>query len=206
MHLKKSNSFFIEQNKDHIKTAFSTYNNNLLKHNNRKVFPQKYKSSIEFDSNSYIKTTYNSMNRTTKNQYDYKTQIVTLPGGIKREDSEIKDDIRPLSPKLGTAYSLKMNQLYKSKINCLPGTEKNTEKEPKNIHMYKNKSNSLFYNKGSRNEDNIQTIYKRNVNSFNVSLKKQIPASRNQIFNVIHQEKLVTTYKYYKNKSQINIL
>ena len=114
--------------------------------------------------------------------------------------------MRPLSPRLGTAYSLKMNQLYKSKINCLPGTEKNTEKEPLNTHHYKNKSDAIFYNKGSRNQDNITTIYKRNVNSFNVSLKKQNPSSRNQIFNVIHQEKIVTAYKYYKNKSQINLL
>ena len=175
--------------------------------NTKRIYPQKYKSSLDFDSKTNAQTSYLSPNKvsSSKNKYDHQSQSVTLPGGAMRNVSDICDDSKPLSPRINTAYSIKINQLYKSKINCLPGTENQIITPKPNNHCYKNESNSLFY---TNSGNSITNLFKRN-NTFNVSsaisLKKQNPSSRNQIFNIVHQEKIVTNYKYYKNKSQITL-
>lgn len=179
---------------------------NARARNTKRIYPQKYKSSLDFDNKTNTQTSYLSPNKasSSKNKYDYQSQIVTLPGGAMRSVSDICDDARPLSPRINTAYSIKINQLYKSKINCLPGTENHIINPKPNKHYYRNESSLFYTNSGN----SITNLFKRN-NTFNVSyaisLKKQNPSSRNKIFNIVHQEKVVTNYKYYKNKSQITL-
>lgn len=215
--LKESKSCYFTNtsNKDHIKSFLSTYTENAVRTKTRRVFPQKYSNTKIFDSSeSYanISTSFRKGNN-SKTKYDYNSQIVTLPGGSMRNVLDIKDDKDKKPTKLNTAYSIKITQLYKSKINCLPCTGRQCETERKNSRRYKNESNDIFNKKSSNSRnDVISTIYRKNnnVNSFNVStrreVKRQFPISRNKLFNMEHQEKVKTTYRYYKNKSQFNIL
>jgi len=60
------------------------------------------------------------------NVYNKTTQIVTLPGGVKRNSSEINDDNRNYE-KNQESYNVKLRKDYSSKIACLPSTLKNDE-------------------------------------------------------------------------------
>jgi hypothetical protein len=52
-------------------------------------------------------------------KYDKTTQIMTLPGGLKRDSDQIKDDNKPLV-RNNTAFTEKVARDYNSNISCLP--------------------------------------------------------------------------------------
>jgi hypothetical protein len=51
--------------------------------------------------------------------YDKTTQIVSLPGGLKRDSDQIKDDTKPVV-RSNVAFGVKMTKDYNSNIACLP--------------------------------------------------------------------------------------
>ena len=153
-----------------IKTSYSFYRRTHSRKNN----PKRNYSCIEF-SPLITKKKERTLSPTQKykNEADFNSQISTLPYGSKREGKDVE---RGVSPKTTTAYSIKINQLYKTKVNCLPGCEK----IPKGLSC----KNNYFLTS---------------------HVKGQNSKSRNKIFNTIHEQCVKTAYKYYRNRSQITI-
>lgn len=56
-------------------------------------------------------------------KYDNTTQIVSLPGGVKRMEFEIKDDSMNPQIKNYHTYNKKLTQDYGSKITCIPNKQ-----------------------------------------------------------------------------------
>jgi hypothetical protein len=52
-------------------------------------------------------------------QYDKTTQIMNLPGGLKRDSEQIKDDTKPII-RSNVAFNAKVSRDYNSNISCLP--------------------------------------------------------------------------------------
>ena len=160
----------------------------------------------------------NSICEKIKKKYDYKTEIINLPGSVKRDINDIKDDIFTIyNKRKGTAFSIKNEQLYQSKIKCLNGnyterpiinmkknclrisTDYNNNALKKGINNFRN-SNS-FSNGDLINYDNSN--YDNNISG---NYKKQFNNNHKEIFSVLHQEPVRTKYKYsYKNLSQFII-
>ena len=156
-----------------------------------------------------------------KKKYDYKTEIINLPGSIKRDFNDIKDDIFTIyNKRKGTAFSIKNEQLYQSKIKCLNGnynerpiinmkknclrisTDYNNNALKKGINNFRN---SNYYNSFS-NGDLINYDNSNYDNNISGNYKKQFNNNHKEIFSVLHQEPVRTKYKYsYKNLSQFII-
>ena len=134
-----------------------------------------------------------------------------MPGPIKRENKDIKDDIFTLyNKRKGTAYGIKNQQLYQSRVNCLNGNG-NDFKIPnmKKSHLNIN-TDSLNNNFNNINHEKnltfITNFSQKDMNNISGNYKKQFNKSRNEIFNILHQEPLKTKYKYsYKNMSQFTL-
>ena len=148
----------LKNNEDHINNINNNINNTI-------------------NNNSFRK--FNSLMKTN---YDYKSEIVNLPGNCKRNPNEIKDDLNKddiiKNNKIktnSTAACLKKNDLYNSKIFCLNSfNEKNSQKNSRignllnrrNKKNYKNvsdiiySSNDVFY----PNYENSKSKNKLNTN------------------------------------------
>lgn len=110
-------------------------------------------------------------------KYDNTTQIVALPGGIKRNEYEIRDDGKPITSKNYQSYSTKLNRDFNSNISCLPGSmvrqQVNVEERPRSS-VRKFQNSDIF---------NLNTTY----NSFKVSNKRVENISK--IFGQSNDEK-----------------
>ena len=203
---------------------YSNYKNNLpIRNSSKKTFKEKNKSNIEFNDFSYeifpVKKN-NSICENMKKKYDYKTEIINLPGSIKRDFNDIKDDIFTIyNKRKGTAFSIKNEQLYQSKIKCLNGNYNerpiiNMKKNCLRISTDYNNAlkkginnfrNSNYYNSFS-NGDLINYDNSNYDNNISGNYKKQFNNNHKEIFSVLHQEPVRTKYKYsYKNLSQFII-
>ena len=145
-------------------------------------------------------------------KYDNTTQIVSLPGGVKRHDVDIRDDTRSLHPpRVNTqSYSTKILRDYKSNISCLPGSQINVANSERTlVRQQKNQSSDIFninsnnnnskYNNHSNSNTNMQ-----NYNSFKVSNKKI--ENTNRIFGQSHDEKrLVSNPKAHRPNQIRNV-
>lgn len=103
-----------------------------------------------------------------------------MPGGIKRNDTEIRDNgVRPLT-RNNTSYSTKLNRDYNSNITCLPGSMVRPIVEEKvNLKPRKNQSSDIF-NLNPQNN-------KENYNSFKISNRKV--ENTNRVFGQSNDEK-----------------
>ena len=208
---------------------YSNYKNNLpIRNSSKKTFKEKNKSNIEFNDFSYeifpVKKN-NSICENMKKKYDYKTEIINLPGSIKRDFNDIKDDIFTIyNKRKGTAFSIKNEQLYQSKINCLNGNynEKpiinmkknclristdyiNHSNLKKGINNFRNSNYYNSYNSFSNGDlsNYVNSNFDNNITGNN---KKHFNDNHKENFNILHQEPLKTKYKYsYKNLSQFTI-
>ena len=137
-------------------------NNNFLHSSflNNKLFPSKkrntnlYKNNFSIDNNDEISKYMNNNNnndfyedpyskkRQIKNSlfnhYKTTTQIINLPGGIKRNQKEINDDkstmdIKPKTKLNYPSFSLKIKEDFKSNVSCLPNTMTKYYEIPKKI-------------------------------------------------------------------------
>jgi hypothetical protein len=135
-------------------------------------------------------------------KYDNTTQIVSLPGGVKRHDVDIRDDTRSLHPpRINTqSYSTKILRDYKSNISCLPGSQLNVANtERPLVRQQKNQSSDIFNINNNNSNTNIQ-----NYNSFKISNKKV--ENTNRIFGQSHNEKsLVSNPKAHRPNQIRNV-
>ena len=107
------------------------------------------------------------MGATEFTKYENTSQISNLPGGIKRNACEIKDNYNPLRTNYCTSesFSTKLYRDYNSNISCLPGRNKNEQRgeNPTLVaqNMRKYMSNDIF-------NVNMNKINPTNTNNFNV--------------------------------------
>jgi hypothetical protein len=112
-------------------------------------------------------------------KYDTTTQIVALPGGVKRSHCEINDDSKFASGKVNQSYSTKLHRDYKSNISCLPGSMINGYNErQKHVNIKKYQTNDIF---------NTNSNTYTNYNTFKVSNRK--PESSFRVFGQSQDEK-----------------
>jgi hypothetical protein len=81
--------------------------------------PKVYKSiNVLNDSADYKKITKRILGETGYTEYDRTTQIVALPGGIKRDKYKIKDDQKFIN-KTNQGHIYKIMRDYNSNLGCL---------------------------------------------------------------------------------------
>ena len=223
-YIQKNNSC-LNLNSYNYNNKNNNNNSNYLKYatlTDFKLFPSKkrasnfrlYRNNFSIDNNDLRKNlnvNYNydfyedpySKKRQLKNglftHYKTTTQIVNLPGGVKRNQSDINDDktmmeIKPKGKLIHPSFSLKVEGDFKSNISCLPNSMTKNYKD-------KNKINNYYYN------DNWN---KRNKNYFNTSnLRKKI-----ETINDNKSESQIDDYSqnlnkgrksFYKNYSQFSL-
>ena len=189
---------------------------------NFKLFPSKkrssnfrlYRNNFSIDNNDLsenLNVNYNydfyedpySKKRQLKNglftHYKTTTQIVNLPGGVKRNKNDINDDKSIIDkPKIKLMYpsfALKVEGDFKSNVSCLPNSMTKNYKD-------KNKINNYYYN------DNWN---KRNKNYFNNSYLKEkkidrINHNKSEFQSDGYSQNLNKGRKsYYKNYSQFSL-
>ena len=212
---------------------------------NFKLFPSKkrssnfrlYRNNFSIDNNDLRKNlniNYNydfyedpySKKRQLKNglftHYKTTTQIVNLPGGIKRNQNDINDDksmmeIKPKIKLIHPSFSLKVEGDFKSNVSCLPNsmTKNYNDKNKINNYYYndKNKFNGYYNNE----KNTINNYYyndnwnKRNKNYFNNSYLKEkkidrINHNKSEFQSDGYSQNLNKGRKsYYKNYSQFSL-
>ncbi len=67
-----------------------------------------------------------------------------LPGGVKRQYEEIRDDNKPIIVKTNHAANIKFVKDYGSNVSCLPGTQVNKLKEERLISARKYQKSDIF--------------------------------------------------------------
>lgn len=111
-------------------------------------------------------------------RYDHTTQIVSLPGGVKRTHTEINDNAKEAKIKVHHSYNTKVIRDYNSNISCLPGSRiNNLPERPVTHNIRRYQSSDIF---------NIGTPSSTNYNSFN---KKANTYAKNNIFAQSNNEK-----------------
>lgn len=86
-------------------------------------------------------------------KYGATTQIMNLPGGVKRKEDEVKDDSNAGFKKLNYANCSKLIKDFKSSIDCLPGKMINGAENQKSrvCSAIKYETNDIFNKKVSKN-------------------------------------------------------
>ena len=226
---------YIQKSKSSFNLNSYNYNNNNSSNyfkyatlTDFKLFPSKkrasnfrlYRNNFSIDNNDLsenLNVNYNydfyedpySKKRQLKNglftHYKTTTQIVNLPGGVKRNKNDINDDKSIIDkPKIKLMYpsfALKVEGDFKSNVSCLPNS---MTKNYNNKNNNKNEINNYYYN------DNWN---KRNKNYFNTSnLRQKIDKINNKKSE--SQIALIDGYSqnlnkgrksYYKNYSQFSL-
>lgn len=122
-----------------------------------KTNPNKNARSKEIKNKNKIKA-----NSIMKTKYDYKSEILNLPGNCKRNELEIKDDLnkdKNINKKIqtnSTAACLKNQNLYNSKISCLDNAN----------NFHKNYSTGVINNKRRKIFNNFSNIMYSSNNIF----------------------------------------
>lgn len=153
--------------------------------------------------------------QTPYGSYSTTTQIVNLPGGIKRNDNEIKDDRRRSLPanrgeeKQRESYKAKIVNDYYTNISCLPGCPYNQRtfyKEDVPLRkQFNNRSQSDIFNlkKEQSIQNSNQEQGKRNNLLFNMSHRRIFPEKNNTTSEIKPK-----SFKkdYYRNKSNFTFI
>lgn len=148
----------------------------------RKANPKVYQS-FRFSEECNAELYKRNLKEGEFKKYDNTTQIVALPGGVKRQEFEIRDDSKPITSKNYQSYSTKLNRDYNSNIACLPGSmvKRQVEERP-NLKIRKFQNSDIF-NTNTNYNSNVNTSY----NSFKVSNKRAENITR--IFEQSNDEK-----------------
>jgi len=137
-------------------------------------------------------------------KYDSTTQIILLPGGLKRNLKEINDDNKPFIAKTSQSFNSKITKDYNSNIACLPGSKINTEpiRKTRLISVKRYESNDIFKDKPVNVTQSYNNIH--NFNSFKVSNSKINNISVNRsIFEESKKEKKLIEYTKSKRPDYI---
>lgn len=142
----------------------------------KKSNPRLYKSSC-FDFYSPCASSRRVLKPTLLDKYTKTTQIMNLPGGIKRNDDDINDDEKRIRSMSGNtireSYRKRVINDHNSNVACLPGCKINTVR-----------SRGRRYN-GKKNEDN--NIFcignKKDVNTISTTTQKK------KINNIVYDSK-----------------
>ncbi|MCQ2816181.1 MAG: hypothetical protein MJ252_02835 [archaeon] len=136
--------------------------------------PKVYKSNVGIDPN-YIPPKQRRVRMPTQfDKYIRTSQITNLPGGVKRENTDINDNLSNNEEKKNNSewFRYKTVNDYQSNVACLPGSKINNDTPRKFIlrtSTRKYQSNQIFdSNAHNLTEDNIKphTLYNyKNSNS-----------------------------------------
>lgn len=160
-----------------------------IKSKNTKNISNTYRSSVfpENENNKDLKNVRHSKNSIYSN-YSYRTQIYSLPGGVKREGNDINDDARHRTRKMFNIednfdkLSIKSNN---NELNSYPVKIRYGKSCRRQI-----KDNDIFLT-----EDNTENINDKIIvnNEFYDSSKKMIKDNinynENDLFNIFNTEK-----------------
>ncbi len=112
-------------------------------------------------------------------KYDHTTQIVSLPGGVKRSNNDIRDDSQTVQARNTPSYCTKLTRDYNSNISCLPGSMMNSMGADRILVKQRKNQTSDIFNSNSGNANG-------NFNSFNTSNRR---VESNRIFGQSNEEK-----------------
>ena len=143
--------------------------------------------------------------------YGKTTQIVNLPGGVKRNASDINDDgdvskMKSINKWDKPSYNTKVCKDYKSNVECLPGTgtlmvgNRDSNAKRRTISNKKYDCNDIFNVKYDYNKSNGRTFKQFCGKRMNMSKR-----SNNESSNDIYQSRFQGIKKNYKNYSQIQL-
>lgn len=142
---------------------------------------------------------------TVFSRYNKTTQIINLPGGVKRNLNDINDDKQRIDNRpcirwdKPTSYTTKIFNDYKSSVVCLPGsgTVSVPEKQPtKPISTRRFQTNDIF----NTAESNNRTFRAFSGKKINNNKRSNIEST-----NDIYQNRFQGIKKSYKNYSQIQL-
>ena len=169
-------------------------------------FEQIYNNNDNSDNhvNEYV---YRPSTRSGQySSYGKTTQIVNLPGGVKRNANDINDDgdvskIKAINKWDKPSYNTKVCKDYKSNVECLPGTgtvvvvDRDTKR--RTISNKKYDCNDIFNVKYDYNKSNGKTFKQFCGKRMNMNKR-----SNNESSNDIYQSRFQGIKKNYKNYSQ----
>ena len=170
-------------------------------------FEQIYNNNDNSDNhvNEYV---YRPSTRSGQySSYGKTTQIVNLPGGVKRNANDINDEgdvskIKAINKWDKPSYNTKVCKDYKSNVECLPGTgtvvvvDRDTKR--RTISHKKYDCNDIFNVKYDYNKSNGKTFKQFCGKRMNMNKR-----SNNESSNDIYQSRFQGIKKNYKNYSQI---
>lgn len=136
-------------------------------------------------------------------KYNHSSQIVSLPGGEKRELIDINDDTKPVIKADKGSYTTKLHKDFKSNIACLPGSGVNTSYTQHKIGLaaYKYHSTDIF----NANPCGASNINRYNYNSFKAQLGKRHVNQPNTESSYTSKHRSVIKCQGYRNISQVNL-
>ena len=182
------------------------------------MFDRKKRAPNQNNYNSFsinnVSSNANNSNdnfrRSTKacvySRYNKTTQIINLPGGVKRNLNEINDDKRHYEKRplirwdKPTSYSTKIFKDYKSNVACLPGsgTINVPDKEQRRpISTRRFQTNDIFNTEVSERQNDPLLYSGKKIN-----ISKR---SNNESTTDIYQNRFQGIKKSYKNYSQIQL-
>ena len=180
-----------------------------------KIYNNNNKDSCSSNSNNnYINEyVYRPSTRSGEySSYGKTTQIVNLPGGVKRNASDINDDgdvskIKAINKWDKPSYNTKVCKDYKSNVECLPGTgtimvgiDRDNNTKRRTISNKKYDCNDIFNVKYDYNKSNGKTFKQFCGKRMNMNKR-----SNNESSNDIYQSRFQGIKKNYKNYSQIQL-
>lgn len=116
-----------------------------------------------------------------------------MPGGVKRNQEEIKDDRNFFDIKTEPSYTVKVMKDFTSRISCLPGERVDRARESfrpqKSINSYKYRDNDIFNRHADNRIFDVNFVLKKTnrMNTFNEN--RRIFTKDNRVFGQSHNEK-----------------
>ena len=134
----------------------------------KKSNPRLYKSSC-FDFYSPIASTRRVAKPTLLDKYTKTTQIMNLPGGVKRSTEDINDDEKRIRSMSGNtmreSYQKRVINDHNSNVACLPGCTINTvSSRGRRFNGKKNEEHNIFCI-GNNRKDVNNTYQKKKINN-----------------------------------------
>ena len=140
-----------------------------------KIFPEKYRDNVfpnqrpNTSIERKIPQSQKAENKRLKSKYDYSSQIQALPGSARRpvEAENIVGYNKPRNGVGTTCYSYRYNQIYSTKIACLPGGKKSEDPKPVNKKMHTDETRKRFY------ENSKNPCYTKKYNDFDNTFRTE---------------------------------
>ncbi len=139
-------------------------------------------SDESFNINVINNSSKNEIKQTPLSIYNKTTQIVALPGGVKRDSSLINDNhsyrnYQMKSTQLNTSFAYKITREYRTNVSCLPAKNYNTH--IKDMDMPNERSLSKYKDKYKMENSEYNIISPRNE-----SLNKSVNLPSSKITNI----------------------